>query len=459
MISKILKKFIGLIESLSNKRFVFLVVLLVVLTSLIWWPIYNGFEINSDAVGFHRLGINLAEGRGFYLEEDGGATMFRDPGYPFFLAVSYKIFGVHPNIIRFEQFLLLFFICFLSYLIAKEVAGKRAGRISAILLAIFPTLNIFASYLFSEILAAFLLLFSAYVLIVAEKKDKVYMFGWAGLIFGALVLTKSVFLYLSILLVVLFLIKLQEKRFLKIMVFVCAFSLIAGSWIYRNYKYFDKPMIAYRAGAIMHNHAIKLTYDREKLKDFIQSALLGEYFVKIKKPDFNFDEADGNIDTKMEFRELRKQGKTAQEMDAIMIERSKELLTAQPFKFFHLGFLEVILLNTPMVPVDPLTQTFSGTNLRELVFLKSLILILIRLVWLAFLVLVVFGFFKILKKNKFAGFLIALYVFYINGVFMGLQGVPRLLLPVYPLYFILFVYSLCHLLDKTHKNRIYDFSQ
>ncbi len=100
---------------ISDKRkFVFplAIFLIMVVSAALWLPKYGGGAVDVE---YQQIAINMLDGHGFSLGDGGERTMVREPFYPFSLFLNYKIFGVHDYLIYFEQFILLFLICFFTY--------------------------------------------------------------------------------------------------------------------------------------------------------------------------------------------------------------------------------------------------------------------------------------------------------------------------------------------------------
>ena len=88
--------------------------------------IYPQFPVVSDAKDYDSLGWNLARGNGF-MDEAGKAEIHRSPGYPFFLAVIYKIFGHSYKHVRSWQVLFSILTLLLIFLITKDIFGKNTA--------------------------------------------------------------------------------------------------------------------------------------------------------------------------------------------------------------------------------------------------------------------------------------------------------------------------------------------
>jgi 4-amino-4-deoxy-L-arabinose transferase-like glycosyltransferase len=103
----------------------------------------------SDFKEFDRLAVGLVDGKG-YVNTSGQPTAYRPPGYIYFLAGIYAIFGHRDIAMRLINVLLGVLACWLSYFLATELFDRRTGLVAALLMAIFPSLIAWANILAIE---------------------------------------------------------------------------------------------------------------------------------------------------------------------------------------------------------------------------------------------------------------------------------------------------------------------
>ena len=121
-------------------------------TTLVRWIVlailFIGFALrisvalysSSDAMGanlrgdllHHQVAHNLTLGHGFVLDI-GVPYSFNPPGYAFFLACSYILFGQHWFAVAFSQAAISILSVGLVYLTAKKLFNKEAGMFAAAL--------------------------------------------------------------------------------------------------------------------------------------------------------------------------------------------------------------------------------------------------------------------------------------------------------------------------------------
>lgn len=432
-----------------TKKYFFpvLIVFVIFLNSLIFLPKYGSWGGAVD-VEYQSLAVNLFEGKGFSL--GGGKTMFREPAYPFFLFLNYKIFGMGSGMVIIEQIILFLLALYLVYLIASKIFSSLVAKMSVLITALVPVFLIYTTDLSSEILALFFVLLSVFLFVESiEKKNLVFPI-LSGLFLGLLVLTKSIFIFIPVLLIPVYFIAKSKSALKKSLLFILFFLITVSPWLCRNYANFDRIVVADRGGMVFYLHAVKSERSYSELKDFAVSALFGGFFVKIKNPDFEIREAAGINAMNKKREELLTQGYSSSEADKIMWQEAKELFFKNPVKNIYIGFLEFNRLNAPMVPRDSIVFSFSE-NTGETAFdkfLRGTIIIILRLIWWAILALALYGIIRAIKKKKTLAIPLIIFIVYLNAIIFLLEGVPRFAFPIYPLYFTFFAFSVRNLVRK-----------
>jgi 4-amino-4-deoxy-L-arabinose transferase-like glycosyltransferase len=125
---------------------------------------------DSDPRGYHTLGVNLAMGKGYFrygeskssdnkaehkiLSRDyaGEPEVLWPPGYPAFLALNYKIFGVQLTSVILLQILLATVGCFFLISAVRLLYGERAGIWAGLLYSVDPVSVYLSNVVWSEAL-------------------------------------------------------------------------------------------------------------------------------------------------------------------------------------------------------------------------------------------------------------------------------------------------------------------
>lgn len=431
---------------LKKYWFPVLIIFIVIANSFIFLPKYGAWGGPSD-VEYNEIAINMASGDGFSIS--GERTMFREPAYPFFLFLNYKIFGVNTNAVRAGQFILLFLIIYLTYIISYKIFGTLTARIASLAVAGLPIFPIYATDVISEIFATFLVVLFIYIFMKSMENQSRVSPWVAGLVFGILVLTKSIFIFLPILILPIYLLRGRKNGLKNILVFLLVAFIVVSPWVYRNYINFEKVSVADRGGMLLYLHAIKSEFNSKELADYAVAAVTGEYIVRLYNPDFNIIKGEGIHLMKERRVALLGSGLNSSLSDEAMAKDAKELYLKHPIKNLFIGFLEVAKVNAPMAPKYTIMFAFpediSNSSFEKII--KAGIVLSIRLFWTMILFIALFGAYKALKEKNIKAILILLLIIYLNGVIFFFQGVPRFVFPIYPLYFIFFAFSLAYFFE------------
>ena len=145
----------------------------------VWPPL----SIPPNFESYDGLGWNLAQGAGFTFAVDGIASpyYFRTPGYPLFLAGLYAMFGHWPPAVYAAQVVLHGLSVVLLFLLARACLDRRVAALSACLVAVFPVLLMYIPMVLPEILSAFLVSLSLWLILAYTRRER----GWILLVAGA----------------------------------------------------------------------------------------------------------------------------------------------------------------------------------------------------------------------------------------------------------------------------------
>lgn len=146
---------VRLSERVSDRKSSLLIVVGAVALRVGWMLLVHP-EPTGDAAWYHQRAASLAGGHGYSI--DGAPTGLFAPAYPFLLAGVYLVGGVDPASGRALNLFLTTLEILLTWKLGRELFGERAGRLAAIVLALWPARLAFAGELLSEPLfsAAFL---------------------------------------------------------------------------------------------------------------------------------------------------------------------------------------------------------------------------------------------------------------------------------------------------------------
>lgn len=208
---------------------------------------YDGDIVGAvrGADGYYVISQNLIAGNGFSNTIAPPYTLdsFRPPVQPYFLSFTYGVFGNY-----WLSIVLLIIAGSLIPLVAMQVTRfifeSRFIIIgTGILLALEPVSILYSTLFYSETL--FMLFFSTalYYLFWYIRDEAWYDGVISALLLGIATLTKTVSVYIPIVLVALFLFhfrkELTRKRLVAAGLFVLLFIATLSPWLYRNYREFN----------------------------------------------------------------------------------------------------------------------------------------------------------------------------------------------------------------------------
>lgn len=227
----------------TNKTLYYLLALVFVSRLLLlfifkpWLPaMQDQVVLLYDAVGYHKLALILLETCRIKNE------ILRTPIYPAFIAGIYALFGVKPFIVLFAQIFISVAIGYFFYKIVAQLSNRTIANIALFIFAIEPTLILYTSFLYSEVLFMFFTMFSLYLLINGIKQNKISLFIFSGIALGLATLTRPAGQYLIIVYVLLILFyAIQKPLKIKYTALLTVFYLLSiAPWAIRNYIYYGR---------------------------------------------------------------------------------------------------------------------------------------------------------------------------------------------------------------------------
>lgn len=153
----------------------------------------------SDQGGYQQLGAAMARSGEFTRFPDSPIfipEVIRTPGYPAFVAVIYRLFGVSTLPVAIAQAFVFALICLIVYAIARRVAGERVATVAAVMTALFPPLPYYGALVLTEVWTTFMLVLACLALLRAMQHDRLRTFVLAGVLFSATTLVRPAFILL-----------------------------------------------------------------------------------------------------------------------------------------------------------------------------------------------------------------------------------------------------------------------
>ncbi len=386
--------------SFEESRKIFFLVFAVGLAIRLVFVVAHQRPLFSDQADYHALASALSE-EGHY-GQDGQPTAYRPVGYPLFLAATYKVLGHDPLFPRLLQAFLDSFTALLLYLIGRQTS-PRIGILAATFWFAFPPAILYANLLLAESLTAFLLVFTAFLLVGAEGDRGYWRFVTIGGILGAMALFKP---WTGVFAIIVGSILLKEKiSFSRVALAGATFLLLVAPWMVRN-------QITQGTFALSTNSGVNLYIGNNP-------DATGAY--RSSFPDHLFNEGEG----------IRNRKALALAVDYIFNHPSRFLVNGAK-KLGHLfrSEAEVLVWSFSSTPADP--------SIRFAEKYRSLPSGLILVVNLAYASVLLGGLLGLLSARK--GILVR-YTFWfliltilIHGVFFGGSRFHFPLMPLFVLY-------------------------
>ncbi|RPJ46426.1 MAG: phospholipid carrier-dependent glycosyltransferase [Candidatus Latescibacterota bacterium] len=198
---------------------------------------WKGVDDGYDEIARHLIG-----GHGFVDRPGDIPNLVTPPGYVFFLAALYRVFGeeVGEGVrVRIAQPLLDAGTCLLIYLIGSRLfRNRRVGRVASLVWALYPQVVVYNARVAPEILFIFLLTAMMYAFIRLREEGRLRDAIAAGVLWGLAVLVKEKVLFLP---PVLFLLVLaaraipRPRRAVLALLLLASMGLATAPWALRGY--------------------------------------------------------------------------------------------------------------------------------------------------------------------------------------------------------------------------------
>lgn len=241
MLKKKLKKLNNFVSARTSECLYAVLVLSLALS--VGYAFYHRITPAVDARAYDAIALNILSGQGF-LEISGQNPQFdpaiirAGPGYEYFLAGLYRIFGHHYSYVWLFQAILHAATAWLVYLICRQIfdrGGKKIGLLAAALVGFSPDLIEISAMLMTETLYIFLLTLTLYVFVHLTQLRSGYRPVSAGLgvLTGVSILNRPTAGLFA--LIISFYFGL-EKKYKSLLLFLILLFLTLLPWAVRNYR-------------------------------------------------------------------------------------------------------------------------------------------------------------------------------------------------------------------------------
>lgn len=199
-----------------------------------WDPsVLNKQILIFDSLGYHQLALCIQHHFSFC------GDAFRTPGYPFFLAIVYSIFGSEPYTAIIVQIFLNLLSIVLMYRIGKDLFSAKAGFVAAVLFSLDLHHTIFTYYILTETIytTVFLTAFLFYVRAIKTNRWKFFLL--AGFLYGLSALIRPIsqfYIYAVFLFSLIWYWKELKRGVLFSSLLLMSYFIIVAPWCARNFS-------------------------------------------------------------------------------------------------------------------------------------------------------------------------------------------------------------------------------
>jgi 4-amino-4-deoxy-L-arabinose transferase-like glycosyltransferase len=232
-------------------RRILLAILLIALTHAALFIVYQRPDWDvawSDQGGYQQLGAAMARSGEFTRFPESPIfipEVIRTPGYPAFVAVIYRLFGVNTLPVAIAQAFVFAMICLMVYAIGRRVAGENTATVAASMTALFPPLPYFGALVLTEVWTTFMMVSACVVCLRAMQHDRFRDFILAGVLFSLTTLVRPAFFLLPFGLAIAMPIlvpseRARARRIGQWAALVLAAALTMVPWFTYNYVYLGR---------------------------------------------------------------------------------------------------------------------------------------------------------------------------------------------------------------------------
>lgn len=287
------------------------------------FSVYYKIQPAADAQGYENIGINLARGLGYIEKAENANDIAKDdaivrvgPGYEFFLASIFSVFGHSLFAVWMIQALLRAATAWLLYRFSLFLfSDETMALVAALVFACMPDLIVVGGMLLMETVLLFLLVAAAYVSSMSFTDTRLRYVAGAGFLWSLAALVRPTAL-VPLAFYVLFL--AYQKRRAHAVVAIIFSIVFLGAWSLRNSLLYHEPLFTTTAGSY--------------------GLWVGNYM-----------EATGGWYKTPEIQEIRNTYHSVP-LQKIANERYKTFIVEHPFRFIELQFRKTIKYFTLLRP-------------------------------------------------------------------------------------------------------------
>ncbi len=210
----------------------------------------------TDQAGYQRLGEVLALTGKFTRYPDSPTfipEVIRTPGYPAFVALVYRLFGVGNQMaLVIAQAFVFAALCVLVFAIARRIVSERTALLASLLTALFAPFPYFGALALTELWTTFVMTLAMLAAWRAVQSGRVAAYAIAGILFSLTTLVRPAFVLLPFFLSVAVPICVPEQRQRRALAGWAALSIAAivtlAPWFTYNYVHLGRVTLSPAGG-------------------------------------------------------------------------------------------------------------------------------------------------------------------------------------------------------------------
>lgn len=214
------------------------------LFSLLIYPlIQNPLNLNIDPDEYGKLASNIYSGYGFRYFPSANDAVDKAPLYPYFLAVIFHLSGgMNVTLVQIVQAVFHSLTSLLIFNFVKKLTGYRSAMVAQIIIALHPILIWYTARMWVESIYIFLFTATCVCYVKLFESPKIKNSLVSGVLTGITSLTKSIILFLPIVLLFIFYFKKGVKGIISMLVVILVSVIVISPWIIRNYRISDSQL-------------------------------------------------------------------------------------------------------------------------------------------------------------------------------------------------------------------------
>lgn len=246
----------------TPRNVLFLAIILTLVARVLWIS-FSSHEVKSawqarDMVESDIINIQAADlTKGvWFVNPDGTPSGRRPIGYPLFLGLLYKIFGVHLPVVWVAQLVLALATTLLVYFLGKMAFSPRVGALSALFFSVYPV----AVYSIKQPLDEHMflaLIYASLTFLIVELRTYRRKWSWLfyGLVFGYAAMTRTHAIVMPLVVGLGYLYgRMPWRRVLLVMISIfLVMQAINVPWVIRNYKAWKVPVLYTATGSYVYS--------------------------------------------------------------------------------------------------------------------------------------------------------------------------------------------------------------